>query len=316
MGKFSKICNRPPTIWRQRVVPFSDVLCVFSNLIVVPNFFNDYYYYHMCYMRSILKLSPNENIRSLWKSTCEGSNIQYDLYRNTKEVLKAVRTKHTQRLQNELTSQGATLSFLIDNSLKMANSLWSSLQSSIPRNIFNFTAKYSNNSLATRRHLARWNLSQTADSFFCLRPGSLLHVVAGCKTYLNEGSFTWRHNSALLFVANSLQSVVGSTLYVDHPGFLSPSIVTGDAFRPDLLLVIEERRLFVLELTVGFETNLNINAQRERDKYQHLQHDLKSQFSLVKFANLSVRCFGIFGCSADSFIDMCKDLDLDQNHLR
>ena len=72
----------------------------------------------------------------------------------------------------------------------------------------------------------------------------------------------------------------------------------------------------MLELTVGFETNLNINAQRKRDEYQHLLQDLKSQFSLVKFVNLSVSCLGIFGRSADSFIDMCKDLDVNQNHLR
>ena len=131
----------------------------------------------------------------------------------------------------------------------------------MPRNIFNFTVRYLNNSLATRRNLARWNLSQSADCSFCLGPESLLHVVAGCKTYLNEGRFTLRHNSALLFIANSLQSIVGSTLYVDLSDFLSPCIVTGDAFRPDLLLVTADKRLFMLELTVGFETNLNINAQ-------------------------------------------------------
>ena len=51
--------------------------------------------------RNILKSSLNENIRSLWKTTCEGSNIQYDLYRNTKEVLKAIRTEHTKRLQHK-----------------------------------------------------------------------------------------------------------------------------------------------------------------------------------------------------------------------
>ena len=33
--------------------------------------------------RNILKSSPNNNIRSLWKNTCEGSNIQYGIYRNT-----------------------------------------------------------------------------------------------------------------------------------------------------------------------------------------------------------------------------------------
>ena len=197
----------------------------------------------------------------------------------------------------------------------MANSLCSSVQSSMPRNIFNFIVRYLNNSLATHGNLARWNLSQSADWSFCLRPESLLHVVAGCKTYLNEGRFTWRNNSALLFIANSLQSIVGFTLYVDVPGFLSPCIVTGDAFRPDLLLVTADKRLFVLELTVGFETNLNINAQRKRDKYQQLLQDLKSRFSLDKLVNLSVSCLGIFGHLANVFIDMCKDLDLDQNHL-
>ena len=129
----------------------------------------------------------------------------------------------------------------------------------MPRNIFNFTVRYLNTSLATRKNLPRRNLSQTSDCSFCFHPESLLHVVAGCKTYLDEGRFTWRHNSALKFIANSFQSIVGSTLYVDLPGFLSPCIITGDTFRPDILLVIKDKKLFVLELTVGFETNLNIN---------------------------------------------------------
>ena len=134
--------------------------------------------------------------------------------------------------------------------------------------------------------------------------------------HLDEGRFTWRHNSALKFIANSFQSIVGSTLYVDLPGFLSPCIITGDIFRPDLLLVTKDTKLFVLELTVGFETNLNINSQRKKDKYQELLQALNSQFSSVKFVNLSVSCLGIFGHSADSFIDMCKELEIDKSDLR
>ena len=64
-----------------------------------------------------------------------------------------------------------------------------------------------------------------------------------------------------------LSSVVGSTLYVDLPGFLSPCIITGDKFCPDLLIT-KDKKLFVIELTVGFETNLAINAKRKKDKYQ------------------------------------------------
>ena len=38
--------------------------------------------------RKALKTSPNDCIRNLWKSTCDNTNIQYDVYTSTKEVLK------------------------------------------------------------------------------------------------------------------------------------------------------------------------------------------------------------------------------------
>ena len=40
--------------------------------------------------RNILRSSPNVNVQTLWKNTSNGTNLQYDIYRNTKEVLKAV----------------------------------------------------------------------------------------------------------------------------------------------------------------------------------------------------------------------------------
>ena len=52
--------------------------------------------------RNALKSSPNKNIQSLWKNTSQSMNIQYDVYRNTREVLKAVRSEHKERLQNHL----------------------------------------------------------------------------------------------------------------------------------------------------------------------------------------------------------------------
>ena len=75
------------------------------------------------------------------------------------------------------------------------------------------------------------------------------------------------------------------------------------------------KKIFALEMTVGFETNLNINAQRKKDKYQELLQALNSQFSFVEFVNLSVSCLGIFGRSANSFIDMCKELEINNSYL-
>ena len=41
--------------------------------------------------RSALKYSPNVHINNLWAVTSTNKNIQYDIYKDTKDVLKAVR---------------------------------------------------------------------------------------------------------------------------------------------------------------------------------------------------------------------------------
>ena len=114
-------------------------------------------------------------------------NVQYDVYKNTKDILKAVRSEHKDRLQTQLQSQGAILSFVIDHSLNVTKSIWTSVQSKMPKNIFNFTIRYLNNSLSTRSNLKKWNFTQSSDCSFCHLPETLLHVVAGCKSYLEEG---------------------------------------------------------------------------------------------------------------------------------
>ena len=39
--------------------------------------------------QNVLKSSPNQDIQILWKSTCISTNLQYDSYKDTKQVLKA-----------------------------------------------------------------------------------------------------------------------------------------------------------------------------------------------------------------------------------
>jgi hypothetical protein len=57
-----------------------------------------------------------------------------------------------------------------------------------------------------------------------------------------------------------------SYLYADLPGYISPSVLTGDELRPDLLITLENKCIYILELTVGFEFNLLANATRKRQK--------------------------------------------------
>ena len=113
-----------------------------------------------------------------------------------------------------------------------------------------------------------------------------------------------------------MQSIRSAKLYVDLPGYLSPCIITGNNLRPDILLSTADNILYIIELTVGFETNLNNNANCEELRYRSLRADLTKDFNKIKFVNLSVSCLGIFGNSSESFLQMCSETGIDNRHLK
>ena len=237
-------------------------------------------------LRKALKISPNAAINELLKSTSNSKNIQYDIYHSTKQVLKDFRSGQEDRLHNQLTCQGSFFTNITKFSLSQLTKLWSTCQSNLPKNIFNFTVRFINNSLPTWQNLARWAISTTSDCTYCLALETLLHVVAGCQSYLER--YTWRVDSVLNFLATNLQTVSGSCLYVDLPGYKSPSIITGDCYRPDFLLSTSSGCLYIVELTVGFESNLEKNVQRKLAKYSELireQSEHSENVQIYKYFN-------------------------------
>ena len=104
--------------------------------------------------------------------------------------------------------------------------------------------------------------------------------------------------------------------FFDLPGFLSPSIITGEQSRPDMLPSTANNILYIIELAVGFETNIDNNASRKYEKYRNLIQELSSNYHKVKFINISISSLGIFGNSCDACIQMYKDLDCEEKHLK
>ena len=78
---------------------------------------------------------------------------------------------------------------------------------------------------------------------------------------------------------------------------LSPSLITGDSLRLDLVLVLNNASVYVLELTVGFEPNIKLNSDRKANKYHPLIGSLQKSYSTVKFVNLSISALEILGTS-------------------
>ena len=198
--------------------------------------------------RNALKSSPNNDINALWSRTSSGCKIQYDQYRNTNQVLSANQNDNEDRIHHELKSQGFVISSILS---KHTRKFWTKVHHNMPKNIYNFIVKYINNTFATKKNLCKWSLSTISACSFCFQFETLQHIVSSCKSYHQDGRYTWHHNSVLLHIAKTLSSIANSSLYADLPFFPSPSILTGDSLRPDLVLVLNNTTVYVLELTVG-----------------------------------------------------------------
>ena len=110
-----------------------------------------------------------------------------------------------------------------------------------------------------------------------------------------------------------MSSIKNASLYADLPSFPSPSLITGDSLRPDLVFVLNNTTVYLLELTVSFESNIKVNSERKAAKYHPLLTNLRTEYTNINFVNLSMSALGIYGTSSDTFLQMLKDLNFNQN---
>ena len=140
-------------------------------------------------------------------------------------------------------------------------------------------------------------------------------MVAGCTPYPNDGRITWRHDTMLQFIAKSLKSIPDSVLYADLPCYITPSVVSGNSLLPDLLLTVSSKRLYILELTVGFEANLLNNAIRKTNTYEDLVKRQNHQYDSVEFISLFLSTLGVFYLHSTDFLTMLKETAFDDKHV-
>ena len=89
-------------------------------------------------IRKSLRFSPNSDINSLWTQTSIGYNIQYDQYKNTKQVLTAIQKDNE---AHERKSKGFVISCILTRASSKTRSLWSTVKQSMPKNIFNLSIR-------------------------------------------------------------------------------------------------------------------------------------------------------------------------------
>ena len=188
-------------------------------------------------IRSCLKNSQNSDLRKIYEKTHTNTNLQYDQFNSTREVIKNIRAGKEQRIGNELTTQELVVKSIWKHSNKASSVLWSKVFTQLPKNIYNFCIRYANNTLANNTNLHKWGKAPSPLCSACNKPQTLGHVVAGCSVHLNEKRYNYRHDSVLLNIVKSIKNSEVRRIYADLEGYISPSIISGEDKRPDIIIV-------------------------------------------------------------------------------
>ena len=147
--------------------------------------------------------------------------------------------------------------------------------------------------------IKRWGKRVSDRCPFCGNTQTLLHILSNCRISLDQGRYTWRHNSVLSNIISLIRPVFspGFHLYSDLPGFMAPGggsippdiIVTN--LRPDIFIVNEStNEVIIFELTCPWDTNIERSHTFKEEKYSPLVADLSRRFKTYQFSvEISVR---------------------------
>ena len=212
-----------------------------------------------------------------------------------------------------MTTQKLVIKLIWNHADNHFNIYWRKTIKRLPKNIYNFAIRYLNNTLANATNTFKWKFRTNPYCNFCHARQTLGHVVGSCSVFLREKPYTWRHNSVPLNIAISFPRSQNITLYVNLDIFVLPSIISGDEQRPDMIMK-RNNDLWILELSVGFETNLEKNGNAKSLRCNTLIQSLKTTYGKVKFINLSLGAIGVYSKSQDTFSDLLSDLEVDKTH--
>ena len=158
--------------------------------------------------------------------------------------------------------------------------------------------------LPTPMNLARWNIITSPVICHCTQP-TTNHILTGCSIALDQGRYTWRHDSVLQVLVRNFKKDLPPCykIYADLPGHQAsvsppstiPPHITSTLSRPDLVVVSTDS-ITLLELSVVTNTEHYLLAARNRkeDRYGSLLTDLQQAGFSVNLVTIEFGCLGHF----------------------
>ena len=205
--------------------------------------------------------------------------------RNIKQTLKDDNFEQWRDYVRPLLVQGNVLKLI---EAEKSDLTWKSMIYNLPRNVLSFAVRSCIDFLPTFTNLRTWGKRVNVKCKLCNNNQTLLHVLNNCQTVLQQGRYTWRHNSILSHMFQSFKKLIGITkdtfdLFADLPGHtvtggtLPPNILP-TAQRPDIIIINNTKKLVhIIELTVPFKTNIHKAHDLKMSRYENLHSDIEQQ---------------------------------------
>ena len=126
----------------------------------------------------------------------------------------------------------------------------------------------------------RFTLKRVRDVIITYRQ---LHVLNNWVTAVNDGRYTWRHDSISYIIMYYVKQLIqkGYEIYANLEGYTATNVLFNGNNWPDIA-VKKGNDLTAIELTCCFETNLVKSNNFKKEKYDKLGKKLKSRLKLNK----------------------------------
>ena len=104
-------------------------------------------------------------------------------------------------------------------------------------------------------------------------------------------------------------------LYVDIPGYQNTEALFSCSQRPDLVLVTCDK-IYIIELTICFETNLRKSRDYKIEKYNHLKENIiNTNRKEIELIFVEISSLGFYIEEISHFKNFVKGMGLDQKRV-
>ena len=221
-----------------------------------------------------------------------------------------VKETATQHWNNHLSQLQVQRKFSDIVSLGKENKTWKKIMNNgLTSGQLSFLLKAGSDTLPTPMNLRRMRIQCDSRCPLCKAPRpTTAHILNGCPIALNQGRYTWRHDSVLSHIVHSLSHLLPPTYKlfadlsgwraVDNPPATIPPSILYSPLRPDLVIIDNHDSIRILELTVPSNTPDGLKNARDRkqnkQEYGSLLTDIEVKGWNVTYDTIEIGSLGHF----------------------